>query len=230
MTRHADVEDSAELRAALPLLPEVCSYIGYRPIRNRGTVGGSICHADPAAEWPLLARLLRADLDLRSAGGSRTVEADDFFDGVFTTVVAEDEILTTIRFAAPPDPWRWGFSEFARKAGDFAVVAVGALLRLDDGVIAEADLVAAGAGTTPTRLGEAEAVLVGTALDDEAAARRAGAAAAETVEPLEDVHASPEYRRHLVGVQVERALAQARNGSRQARSGSTRGSGNDGAA
>lgn len=214
MTRHASVEDSASLRAAMPLLPEVVAHIGYRQIRNRGTVGGSICHADPSGEWPLLARLLRAELDIRSSGGTRTASAEDFFEGFFTTALREDEILTTIRFTAPRTPWRWGFSEFARKIGDFAIAAVGAVLHLSDGVIAEAGLVAAGAGSTPTRLEAAEAVLVGAALEDQHASRRAASAAAEAVDPMEDIHASPGFKRRLVAVQVERALAQVRNRSR----------------
>jgi carbon-monoxide dehydrogenase medium subunit len=213
MTRHAAVEDSAAMRGGMPLVPEVVSHIGYRPIRNRGTVGGSICHADPAAEWPMLARLLRATLDVRSAAGGRTVSADEFFDGVFTTVLAEDELLTSIRFPEPEVPWRWGFSEFARRVGDFAIAAVGVLLRLSDGSISDASVVVAGAGATPTRLDDSEAALTGTTLDDGEAAREAAEAAARAVEPLDDVHATSSYKRRLVAVLVERALTQARNGS-----------------
>jgi carbon-monoxide dehydrogenase medium subunit len=213
MTRHAEVEDSAQLRAEMPLLPEVVSHIGYRPIRNRGTVGGSICHADPAAEWPMLARLVRAGLDVRSAGGSRTVSADEFFDGVFTTVLGEDELLTSIRFLAPQTPWRWGFSEFARKVGDFALAAVGVVLWLSDGSISDASVVVAGAGAIPKRLDASEVALTGAALDDLEAMREAVEAAAQAVDPMDDVHATSAYKRRLVAVLVERALAQARNGS-----------------
>ncbi|MGH9231456.1 MAG: FAD binding domain-containing protein [Acidimicrobiales bacterium] len=221
MTRHASVEDSPVLARELPLLPAVASWIGYRPIRNRGTVGGSLCHADPAAEWPLLARLLRAELDVRSSAGSRTVAADEFFEGVFTTALGDDEVLTAMRFAAPSEPWRWGFSEFARKVGDFAITAVGALLRLADGVVTDASLVVAGADSTPVRLVEAEAVLTGAAIDDEATAKEAAAAAGAAVDPMEDVHGSSAYRRHLVAVQVERALGHARPDHRGARDGTT---------
>jgi carbon-monoxide dehydrogenase medium subunit len=219
MTRHAAVEDSAPLRAEMPLLPEVVSHIGYRPIRNRGTVGGSICHADPAAEWPMLARLVRARLDVRSAGGNRTVSADDFFDGVFTTVLEEDELLTSIRFPAPPTPWQWGFSEFARKVGDFALAAVGVVLWLSDSSISDASIVVAGAGGTPTRLDVSEASLTGAAVDDVEAMRDAAEAAAQAVDPMDDVHANSAYKRRLVAVLVERALAQARNGSHRGQRG-----------
>jgi carbon-monoxide dehydrogenase medium subunit len=210
MTRHAAVEDSAELRAGVPVLAAAVAHIGYRPIRNRGTVGGSICHADPAAEWPLLVRLLRAEVCLRSAAGIRTVPADQLFEGVYTTTIRDDELLTSVRFAAPEPPWRWGFAELTRTAGDFAIAAVGALLRTSDGTISDASLVASGVGATPIRLGEAEAALAGAALDDTDAARRAAAAAADAVDPTDDVHASARYKRGLVAVMVERVLAQAR--------------------
>jgi carbon-monoxide dehydrogenase medium subunit len=212
MTRHAEVEDSAVLRSELPLLPEVVGHIGYRPIRNRGTVGGSLCHADPSAEWPLLARLLRAELDVRSASGARTIPADEFFEGVFTTTLREDEILTAIRFPAPAGTWRWGFSEFARKAGDFAVVTVGTLLHLTDGVVAAANVVAAGVGPTATRLDEAEAALTGAPATDSDARARAAAAAAEEVDPSDDVHGPGAFKRKVLATLVERTLAQNRGG------------------
>jgi len=215
MTRHATVEDSADLRQRLPLVPHVVGNIGYRQIRHRGTVGGSLCHADPSAEWPLLARLLRAEIDLRSVEGERTVAADDFFAGVFTTGVQEHEVLTGIRFAQPPAPWRWGFAEFARTAGDFAIVAVGAVLRLAEGVVADADVVAAGAGSTPVRLASAQSMLVGSSAGDSQAIARGARAAADEVEPFDDVHASAAFKRHLVSVLTRRALEQATDGDRR---------------
>jgi carbon-monoxide dehydrogenase medium subunit len=210
MTRHSTIEDSLELAAQVPVLPAVVAQIGYRPIRNRGTIGGSLCHADPSAEWPLLARLLRMDIDLQSTRGSRTVAADEFFEGVFTTVVEPDELLTAVRFRLPTPAWRWGFTEFARKAGDFAVAAAGVLLTVGDATITNASVVVTGTGGEPLRLDAVEAALAGTALDDEAAVRDVIAETANGLDVVADLHAPEAYRRRLVGVQVERALAQAR--------------------
>ena len=211
MTRHSTVEDSAELRAAAPVLPVVVAHIGYRQIRNRGTVGGSVCHADPAAEWPLLVRLLRADLEVVGPDGTRIIHADEFFDGNFTTTLADDEVLIAVRFRTPSVPWRWGFSEFAKRTGDFAIAAVGAILELSGDTVTEASLVAAGVGPTPVRLDGAEAVIIGSTLGDEQLDDLAAEAARNDVEPTGDIHGSDKFKRHLVGVQVARVLAQARH-------------------
>lgn len=214
MTRHSTVEDSPELRAAMPLVPAVVAHIGYRQIRNRGTAGGSVCHADPAAEWPLLVRLLRADLDVVGPEGARTIAADEFFDGNFTTALADDEILVAVRFRTPPAPWRWGFSEFAKRTGDFAIAAVGAILQLADGPeghrVANASLVAAGVGPTPVRLAGAEAVITGGMLGDEQLDLLGAEAARNDVDPSGDIHGSAKFKQHLVGVQIARVLVQAR--------------------
>jgi len=210
MTRHATVEDSPELAGRVPVLPTVVAHIGYRPIRNRGTVGGSLCHADPSAEWPLLALLLRMDIDLRSPRGSRTVPADAFFQGFFETVVAEDELLTSVRFRLPVPSWRWGFSEFARKVGDFAIAAAGVVLAVDGDVITGASVVVTGTGREPRRLDAVEAALVGAGLRDGDAARDVVASTTGSLDVVSDVHAPETYRRHLLGVQVQRALDQAR--------------------
>jgi len=212
LTRHSEVEDSLDLREHLPVVPAVAAHIGYRPIRNRGTVGGSLCHADPAAEWPLLARLLDADLELVGPSGVRTVRAEDFFESFFVTAATEDEILRSVRIAPPPGAWRWGFTEFAHTAGDFAIVAVGAVVDLDDGRISRARLAAAGLGATPARLSAAEAELVGTDPKDPTAHRRAAQAALLGVEPSEDGGGSADYKRTLLEVQVRRALARAASG------------------
>jgi CO/xanthine dehydrogenase FAD-binding subunit len=213
MTRHATIEDSSELAAHVPVLPAVVAEIGYRPIRNRGTVGGSLCHADPSAVWPLLACLLRMDIDVRSVRGRRTVAADEFFEGIFTTAIAVDELLTAVRFRLPAPTWRWGFSEFARKAGDFALAAAGVVLAVDGATITKASVVVVGTGREPLRLEAVETALAGTALDDEDAVRHVLGETVDGLDVTADLHAPEAYRRRLVGVQVERALAQAR-GSR----------------
>jgi carbon-monoxide dehydrogenase medium subunit len=212
LTRHSEIEDSIDLRTHLPVVPAVAAHIGYRPIRNRGTVGGSLCHADPAAEWPLLARLLDADLELMGPPGVRTVGAGDFFESFFVTAAAEDEILRSVRLAAPPGAWCWGFTEFAHTAGDFAIVAVGAVMDLAEGSVSRARLAAAGLGATPVRLSAAEAELEGTDPKDPAAHRRAAQAALIEVGPSGDGGGSADYKRTLLEVQVRRALAQAASG------------------
>jgi len=209
LTSHAEVEDSAALRAGLPLAPAVAAHIGYRAIRNRGTVGGSLCHADPAAEWPLLARLLDARLDLVGPAGGRTVAAADFFESFFVTSAGEDEILRRVRITPPAQPWAWGFVEFAHTVGDFAVVAVGAVVELEDGVVARARLAAAGLAGTPVRLVAAEAELVGSDPGDAVAHGRAARAAMAEVDPSPDGSGSADYKRTLLEVHVRRALAQA---------------------
>jgi len=218
MTRHASIEDSPELATHVPVLPAVVAHIGYRPIRNRGTVGGSLCHADPSAEWPLLARLLRMDIDVTSVRGNRTLAADEFFEGIFTTAIAPDELLTAVRFRLPTPTWRWGFSEFARKAGDFAVAAAGVVLAVDGATITDASVVVAGTGREPLRLDAVEAALAGKALEDhhvDDAIRQVIVETASGLDVIADLHAPEAYRRRLVGVQVDRALAQARRSRRE---------------
>ena len=210
MTRHSTVEDSEALRAAVPLLHAVVTHIGYRQIRNRGTVGGSVCHADPAAEWPMLVRLLRADLDVVGTHGARTIPADGFFQGNFTSVLGDDEILTAVRFRIPAADWRWGFSEFSKRRGDFAIAAVGGILPLSAGAITNASLVAAGVGPTPVRLASAEAAIEGAPLHDEGLGQVAAEASVSDVDPTGDIHGSAAFKRHLVGVQVARVIAEAR--------------------
>lgn len=210
LVRHAEIEDSAELRAALPLLPAVVRQIGYRSIRNRGTVGGSICHGDPAAEWPLLVRLLDAELIVRGPQGDRVISSDAFFKGFMDTAVAPDEVLCSIRFTTPPRRWSWGFTEFTRTAGDFAVSAVGVVLeRADDDTVVAARVAVAGHAEVPMRLASAEAALVGGHISDTAAHQRAAEAAGAEVDPLSDGNGSGEYKRRLLSVQLRRVLGDA---------------------
>lgn len=209
LTRHSDIEDSGELNGVLPLLPAMASHIGYRQIRYRGTIGGSCCHADPVGEWPMATRALDARFDVSGPDGARTIDADDFYVTIFTPAVEPDEILTAVRIPVPAPPWGWGFSEFARKAGDFAVVAATAVIEAVDGSVATARLAIAGAGSTPLRSPGAEGVLAGAALDDGSAVARAADAAADEVEPPSDHHGSAAFRRELVRVEARRALGQA---------------------
>jgi carbon-monoxide dehydrogenase medium subunit len=207
--RHAEVEDSDAVRQALPLLPYVAGQIGYRQIRYRGTVGGSVCHADPVAEWPMIMRLLDAQLDVAGPNGPRTIPADEFFVHVFTTALAPSEMLINLRVRGPRGRWGWGFAEFARKVGDFAVVAAAAIVEASDGAIERARIALAGAGPVPLRADQAEQLLGGVALDDAQALTSAADAAAEGAQPTEDVHGTAGFRKRLVKVHTERALKQA---------------------
>ena len=210
LTRHAQIEDSAELAAGLKLLPQVASQIGYRAIRTRGTIGGALCHADPVAEWPMIARLLDVDFEVAGPDGSRHIAASDFFFTVFTPAIEPDEILTSIQIRLPKGKWTTGFSEFARKSGDYAVVAAGVFLEVDrkHGVSA-ARVALSGVELTPHRSEAAESALIGTDPGDGAAHERAAAAAADAVEPSGDLHGSSDFRRQLVRAELKRALSDA---------------------
>lgn len=207
--RHSEVEDSDALRDILPLLPHVAAQIGYRQIRYRGTVGGSVCHADPVAEWPMIMRLLDAQFDVAGPAGGRTISANEFFVHVFTTSLEPNEMLTRLRVLLPTSRWGWGFAEFARKVDDFGVVAAAAIIEAADGAIERARIALAGAGPVPLRADDAEALLSGIALDDDKALGRAADAAAQSAQPTEDVHGSADFRTRLVTVHSGRALRQA---------------------
>ncbi|MFQ5692821.1 MAG: FAD binding domain-containing protein [Nitrospinota bacterium] len=213
LTRHRTLEDDPAARG-FPLLAEAVPLIGHPAIRNRGTVGGSLCHADPSAELPVAAVALGATLRAAGPDGDRTIPAGAFFKDYFETALGPGEILTEVSFPVPGPEWGWSFLEMSRRYGDFAVVCVAAGLALDgDGGCADARLVVGGVGPAPLRLTEAEEALRG---HPPSAPRLAEAAkiAAGTVRPASDVHASAEFRRHLAGVLTERALAAARGGGR----------------
>jgi carbon-monoxide dehydrogenase medium subunit len=199
LARHTDVIASPVVRERAPLLVEAARHVGHTAIRNRGTVGGSVAHADPAAELPAALVALDATFALVSSRGRRAVRADEFFRGLLATALADDEILTEI--TVPAAVTGWGFAEIARRPGDFALAGVAATVSHGGA----ARVIAFGIGDRPVRCLAAEAALRGCALD-EAAAARAGAAAAADAEPMDDVHASADYRRHLATVMTERAL------------------------
>lgn len=209
LARHAELAASRSVIARAPLLAEAARHVGHAAIRNQGTLGGSVAHADPAAELP--AALVALDARVRVTGprGTREIGSDAFFHGVLTTALEPDEVLATIEIPAPPAAW--GFAEIARRPGDFALAGVAAALRVAPGTptrIEEARLVGFGVGDRPLRLTSAERLLAGVALDAEVATR-AGAAAGPDCDPPSDVHGSADYRRHLVTVLTERALLQA---------------------
>src|SRR5215813_12267783 len=190
------------------LLSTVVQHIAHHPIRTRGTFCGSLAHADPASEWCMVAATLDASIVLRSQRGTRTVAANDFFDGIMTTAREDDELLTEVQFPALPADTRVGFCEFSRRAGDFALAMAVACYRMKDGAIADARVGIGGAEARPRRIAEAEATLNGREPGPEVF-RRAGDAAATAIDPLEDYHTSAEYRRDLVRAMTRRALERA---------------------
>jgi carbon-monoxide dehydrogenase medium subunit len=187
------------------LLAAVVRNIAHYPIRMRGTMCGSLAHADPASEWCLTAATLDAEIVARKKGGERVIPAREFFQGIMTTALGEDELLAEVRYPLLLDDAKFGFYEFSRRAGDFAMAASLVTYRLDGGVIAEARVGVGGAEASPRRIPEAEAALNGRKPDDGVFAAAADAAAA-AIDPLEDAQTPPEYRRELAQAVVHRAL------------------------
>jgi len=209
MSRQSHIERSLDVENGWPLLADAVRHIGHVQIRNRGTIGGSLAHADPAAELPATMLALDAEMVVRRKGGERTVAAGDFFESYYTTALAADEMLVEIRVPAAPARTGWGFQEVSRRHGDFALVGAAALLTVDAaGVITRARLTFNGAAPAPVRSTAAEALLVGNK-EDEGLFRRAGERASEDLDPDDDIHATAEYRREVGAVMARRALMQA---------------------
>jgi carbon-monoxide dehydrogenase medium subunit len=209
LARHRDVELHPGLRDRCPMLFEGVSSIGHVSIRNRGTVGGSIAHADPAAEWPSLVLALDGEVDVRSRRGERAVAAADLFETYFTTTLEPDEVVTGVRLRLPEGRVGSAWLELARRHGDFAIAGVGALLSLaDDGTVEDVRVALIGVRDTAIRSAAAEATLRGATPDEEAFAAAAEAIEPE-IEPVSDLHGSSDYRRHVAKVLVRRALARA---------------------
>jgi carbon-monoxide dehydrogenase medium subunit len=209
LTRHAALAASPAVHERAPLLAAAARHVGHAAIRNQGTLGGSVAHADPAAELP--AALVALDAQLRATGprGTRVIPASEFFRGLLTTALEADEILTEVH--VPVQDPGWGFAEIARRPGDFALAGVAAVVRSAPGSPARVEhvrLVGFGIGDRPLRLTGAERLLAGASLDAQTAAQ-AGAAAGPDCDPPSDVHGSADYRRHLATVLTERALLQA---------------------
>jgi carbon-monoxide dehydrogenase medium subunit len=208
MTRHRVFETDPRVRRAQPLAAAAVAEIAHVPIRNRGTIGGSLCHADPAAEWPAVALACGAELTIARRGATRTVAAADFFTGLFSTVVGPGEVLTAVRFPAWPERRRHGFVEIARRQGDFAIVGVAATVDLNaQGGTAAARIAVFGAGDAPVLATEAAGALVGRRGIE--AAREAGRIARARIPTRSDHHASAEYRSELIEILVRRAFEQA---------------------
>jgi carbon-monoxide dehydrogenase medium subunit len=207
MTPQAAAERSADVAAAVPLLARALPLVGHFQIRNRGTVGGSIAHADPASELPAVALALDAELDALGPDGSRTVAASEFFTGTWTTALADDELLTAVTF--PVWSGRCGFAieEFARRHGDFAVAGAAVAVEVgDDDRVARCGIGLFGLGSTPERASTAEAAVVGTAVGD-VDVDEVGRLAMSALESVpSDLHGSEKYRRRVGAAMVARAL------------------------
>jgi aerobic carbon-monoxide dehydrogenase medium subunit len=190
------------------LLTDVVKHIAHYPIRNRGTFCGSLAHSDPASEWCLLLAALDGEVVAKSLRGDRVIAARDFFKGIMTTALRDDELLLEARLPLLPAGTRCGFYEFSRRAGDFALAAAVGIYRLDGGNIVEPRLAIGAAEVNPRRIVEAERALAGAAPDDKAF-RAAAQAAMAAIEPMEDVINSAEFRRDLVLAVARRALERA---------------------
>ncbi len=208
MTRQRAIEFSPVVARRLPLLTEATRWVGHLPIRTRGTIGGSIAHADPSAEYPAVLTALDGEVVARGPKGERVLKPRDFFQTYLTTSLAADEILTEVRLPATPAGAGYAFEEFARRHGDFAIIGIAAVIVREGSRCTMARLATAGAGPIPVRLRAAEEILEREGLGDDALAR-AAAKAQELVQPDGDIHASADYRRHLTGVLTGRAVKRA---------------------
>ena len=214
MTRQCDLLRSAPAAARFPILAEALGHVGHFQTRNRGTVGGSLCHLDPSAELPCVAAAADAVLTVRGRDGEREVAMADWPAGYMTPGLAADEALIRIRLPASAALDGQAFVEFARRHGDFAIVGVAAMLSLANGTIRRASLAVAGVGPHPVRLAEIEAALAGEPANE--ASFRAASGEARGIEAMSDAYVSARYRQRLTGVLVERALAKAAERAREA--------------
>jgi len=205
MVTHRRMEVDPVIAEVAPLAQQAAGYIGYRAIRNRGTLGGSIAHADPAAEWPAVVVALDGAVELASVDGWRSVAGEDFFESLFTTAKRPDELVTSARFGTRFAD-HWGFSEFQRRTGDFAAVGVAVACVIESATVTEARISIAGIAERPVRCIEAEVALMS---GSNTPAADAAAAARDAVDPVSDPHGSSAFRKRLVFAETLRAVAQA---------------------
>jgi carbon-monoxide dehydrogenase medium subunit len=208
LTRQSAVEASDVIARQCPLMAEAIRFVAHRPIRNRGTVGGNLAHADPTSELPAVAVALDATFVARSTGGQRTISANDFFVAPLSSALASNELLIEVLIPVWPEGQGWSFMEVSPRAGDYALVGVAATLTLQNGVCQAARLVYSGVGPRPTRVTAAEQTLLGRPAN-EATFRGAGEVAAGQLDVSSDFHATGDYRRDLVRVLTRRALVRA---------------------
>jgi carbon-monoxide dehydrogenase medium subunit len=203
---HAEIAASAELQQHCPLLCETAAQIGDQQVRNRGTIGGSLTHADPAADWPAAILALNAEIVARSSRGERVIKAADFFVDMMTSAVQPDEIVTEIRVPKPAQPKAAVYLKVPQSASGFAVVGVAAQLKINNGQCEDISIGVTGLAPKAFRASSVEAALRGQAIDDAAVKAAAEKADAEAADAMEDIHASGDYRRHLARVYARRAV------------------------
>ena len=203
LTRHFALETSDSVKHRFPVLHEAMKHVAHLAIRNRGTIGGSLSHADPAAELPAMSVLLDARIVTASAAGAREIAAGDFFIGPLTTALEPDEIVVAVELPGLPAGSGWGFEEFAQRRGDFAVAGVAAVVSMEGQAVTQARIALMGLHDTPVRAHGAEAALVESGIDAAAATAR------QEADPMNDLHGSADYRRHLTEVLTRRALTAA---------------------
>jgi aerobic carbon-monoxide dehydrogenase medium subunit len=208
MARQRQLEFAPLIREKLPLLTEALHWVGHLPTRTRGTIGGSLAHADPSAEIPMVLLALSGEVVVRGPQGERRIAASDLFLAPLTTSLGADEIITEVRFPAMPPKAHHAIEEFARRKGDFAIAAIAVILLRDGERCISAHLATGGIGPVTVRLREAEAILQERGLGDAAIAAAANKAA-ELVEPMSDLNGSADYRRHLTAVLTRRAVQKA---------------------
>lgn len=203
---HADVAASAELKEHCPLLTETAAQIGDQQVRNRGTIGGSLTHADPSADWPAAILALDAEIVTRSSQGERSIKASDFFLDLMTTSVEHDEIVTEIRIAKPAQPRAAVYLKVPQSASGFAVVGIAAQLKLNNGQCEDISIGVTGLAPKAFRATSVEDALRGQTLDSATVGLAFAKADAEASDAMEDIHASGDYRRHLARVYAKRAV------------------------
>ena len=208
LTTHNTVLKSADVTMRCPIMAEAYRHVSHHSVRNRGTIGGSLCHNDPAAEMPLVVNLLGASLVARSKNGERIIAADQFFRGSFETVLEDHELLTEIRVPIPAKGHGWSFQEVSQRKGDFALVATAAMLTLENGTCRNVRLGFRNVGERVSRLKAVEAQIEGQT-PSERLFSAAASAAMKAVEPPSDLHADADYRRDLVKALTERVLNKA---------------------
>lgn len=209
MATHAAIARHAELQQHCPILAEAAQQIGDQQVRNCGTIGGSLAHADPAADWPAVMLALEAAMVARSARGERVIKAADFFVDVMTSAIEPDEIVTEIRIPQPAQPRAAAYLKVIHPASGFAVIGVAAQLKLNNGQCEDASIGVTGLAPKAFRAAALENELRGKALDEAALSSAASKADAEAIDTMEDLHASGDYRRHLARVYAKRAVQQA---------------------
>jgi carbon-monoxide dehydrogenase medium subunit len=209
LATHASIADSAAIQLHCPLLSDTARQIGDQQVRNRGTIGGSLVHADPAADWPAAIVALDANITVKSQGGERVIAAADFFVDMLTSAVEPGEIVTEISISLPPQPKAASYQKVAQAASGFAIIGVAAQLNIDQGVCRDARIGVTGLAVKAYRAHAAEQALRGKQIDEAAIQNAAEIADREATDTMDDIHASGEYRRHLTRIYAGRAIRNA---------------------